>query len=98
MPPRTLRENWSRGLLKGTRLLNPSGNSSNASLAGQLACNCRCRCESSETLAIRRPVAMCGLSVAGFVEWLVGRALADAGLVEQPAALAPACTANALSE
>jgi hypothetical protein len=27
---------------------------------------------------------MCGLSVAGFVEWLIGRALADAGLIEQP--------------
>jgi hypothetical protein len=24
------------------------------------------------------------VSVAGFVEWLIGRALADAGLIEQP--------------
>jgi hypothetical protein len=25
-----------------------------------------------------------GQSVAGFIEWLVGRALAEAGLMEQP--------------
>ena len=34
--------------------------------------------------ALERAAAARGLSVAGFVEWLVGRALADAGLIEPP--------------
>ena len=29
-------------------------------------------------------ISIRGQSVAGFVEWLVGRALADAGLIERP--------------
>ena len=33
--------------------------------------------------ALERAAAARGLFVAGFVEWLVGRALADAGLIEQ---------------
>ena len=38
----------------------------------------------SRRAALERVAALRGLSVAGFVEWLVGRALADAGLIEQP--------------
>jgi hypothetical protein len=34
--------------------------------------------------AVTIAAAMRGLSVAGFVEWLVGRALVEAGLIEQP--------------
>ena len=34
--------------------------------------------------ALERAAAMRGQSVAGFVELLVSRALADAGLIEQP--------------
>jgi hypothetical protein len=32
---------------------------------------------------LERAAALRGLSVASFVEWLVGRALADAGRIEQ---------------
>jgi len=42
------------------------------------------RIPNSRRAALERAAAMRGLSVAGFVEWLVGRALADAGLIEQP--------------
>jgi len=43
----------------------------------------------SRRAAPERAAAMHGLSVAGFVEWLVDRALADAGLIEQPNSEAP---------
>lgn len=42
------------------------------------------RIPNSRRAALECAAAMRGLSVAGFVEWLVGRALADAGLIEQP--------------
>ena len=38
----------------------------------------------SRRAALERAAAMHGQSIAGFVEWLVGRALADAGLIERP--------------
>ena len=38
----------------------------------------------SRRAALERAVAMRGLSVASFIEWLIGRALADAGLIDQP--------------
>ena len=38
----------------------------------------------SRRAALERAAAMRGQSVAGFVEWVVSRALADAGLIEQP--------------
>jgi hypothetical protein len=38
----------------------------------------------SRRAALEIAAAMRGLSVAGFVEVLVDRALADAGLIEQP--------------
>jgi uncharacterized protein (DUF1778 family) len=34
--------------------------------------------------ALEHAAAARGLSTAGFVEWCVSRALADAGLIEQP--------------
>jgi hypothetical protein len=34
--------------------------------------------------ALETAAADRGQSVAGFIEWLVGRALADAGLIERP--------------
>jgi uncharacterized protein (DUF1778 family) len=42
------------------------------------------RVADSRRAALERAAALRGLSVAGFVEWLIGRALADAGLIEQP--------------
>src|SRR3954464_12198657 len=41
-------------------------------------------CLDAHRAALERAAAARGLSTAGFVEWLVGRALADAGLIEQP--------------
>jgi uncharacterized protein (DUF1778 family) len=42
------------------------------------------RIPDSRRAALERAAAMHGQSVAGFVEWLVGRALADAGLPTVP--------------
>ena len=42
------------------------------------------RIPASRRTALERAAALRGHSVAGFVEWLVGRALADAGLIEHP--------------
>jgi uncharacterized protein (DUF1778 family) len=41
------------------------------------------RIPDSRRAALERAAALRGLSVASFVEWLVGRALADAGRIEQ---------------
>lgn len=38
----------------------------------------------SRRAALECAAAMRGLSVASFIEWLIGRALADADLIEQP--------------
>ncbi|SCB56014.1 hypothetical protein GA0061098_10667 [Bradyrhizobium shewense] len=42
------------------------------------------RIPNSRRAALERAAAMRGLSVASFIEWLIGRALGDAGLIEQP--------------
>ena len=42
----------------------------------------QCPMRAKGNLDLERAAAMRGQSLAGFIEWLVGRALAQAGLVE----------------